>query len=85
MSIALSKLVNEHLNDWFEYIPVIQFTIHCTLTMASGLPPFLLQHARWPEDPASLALLENTMTIKTHLEYFALLVEKDAAKSSNYS
>ena len=44
--------------------------------MANGLPPFLLQHARWPEDPASLALLENTMTLKTHLEYFALLVEK---------
>ena len=44
--------------------------------MANGLPPFLLQHARWPEDPASLALLENTTTLKTHLEYFALLVEK---------
>ena len=44
--------------------------------MANGLPSFLLQHARWPEDPASLALLENTMTLKTHLEYFALLVEK---------
>ena len=44
--------------------------------MANGLPPFLLQHARWPEDPASLALLENTMTLKTHLEYFVLLVEK---------
>ena len=37
---------------------------------------FFLQHARWPEDPASLALLENTTTLKTHLEYFALLVEK---------
>ena len=23
VSIALAKLVNEHLNDWFEYIPVI--------------------------------------------------------------
>ena len=23
VSIALSKFVNEHLNDWFEYIPVI--------------------------------------------------------------
>ena len=76
VSIALAKLVNEHLNDWFEYIPVIQFTINCTLTMANGLPPFLLQHAIWPEDPASLALLENTMTLKTHLEYFALLVGK---------
>ena len=76
VSIALAKLVNEHLNDWFEYIPVIRFTINCTPTMANGLPPFLLQHARWPEDPALLALLENTMTLKTHLEYFALLVEK---------
>ena len=76
VSIALSKLVNEHLNDWFEYIPVIRFAINCTPTMANGLPPFLLQHARWPEDPASLALLENTTTLKTHLEYFALLVEK---------
>ena len=76
VSIALSKLVNEHLNDWFEYIPIIRFAINCTPTMANGLPPFLLQHARWPEDPASLALLENTTTLKTHLEYFALLVEK---------
>ena len=76
VSIALAKLVNKHLNDWFEYIPVIRFAINCTPTMTNGLPPFLLQHARWPEDPASLALLENTMTLKTHLEYFALLVEK---------
>ena len=60
VSIALSKLVNEHLNDWFEYIPVIRFAINCTLTMANGLPPFLLQHARWPEDPASFALLLYT-------------------------
>ena len=76
VSKALAKLVNEHLNDWFEYIPVIRFAINCTPTMANGIPPFLLQHARWPEDPASLALLENTKTLKTHLEYFALLVEK---------
>ena len=76
VSIALSKLVNEHLNDWFEYIPIIRFAINCTPTMANGLPPFLLQHARWPEDPASLALLENTTTLKNTLRIFCVIGRK---------
>ena len=36
LSIALAKLVNKHLNDWFEYIPVIRFAINCTPTIANG-------------------------------------------------
>ena len=76
VSIALAKLVNKHMNNWYEFIPVIWFTINCTPMMVNGLPPFLLQHAWWPEDPASLALLGNTTPLKTHLEYFTLIIEK---------
>ena len=38
------------------------------------LPPFLSQHARWPEDLASLALLENTMTIHIYIYIYIIIL-----------
>jgi transposase InsO family protein len=76
VSVALSKCVNEKKGDWAQYIPVIQFGINSVPTPASGVSPFTLQTGRLPNDPVSLALIEDKTLLRTHLEYLGQVILK---------
>ena len=70
VSIALSKLINERKGNWYDYIPSVQFAMNCVPSKANCVSPFLLQHGRKPNDPMSLALIDDEENIlRTHVEY----------------
>lgn len=76
VSVALAKLVNERRGEWYDYIPSIQFAMNCVPSQANCIPPFVLQHGRWPNDPLSLALLEEEAELSSHVEYCSKMISR---------
>ena len=68
---ALSKLVNEKMNNWDEFLPFVQFTYNTSVNATTKFTPFEMMYGRKPRLPLDLLLPEVKVDLQLDPENYA--------------
>ncbi|XP_028404805.1 probable protein phosphatase DDB_G0282105 [Dendronephthya gigantea] len=64
----LSKLVNEHQNNWCDFLEEVAYSIRIQKQATTKYSPFYLMFGRNPNSPQNMAVVEDCSSAPDHLE-----------------